>query len=269
MSYNHKASDPHERSSSRGESIAVPVSKRASPDFHWPDAALAGIVAGVVATVFQVGCWWLAGEPAVALLFRDARLTAAIVMGPRVLPPPSTFDASIFVVATLVHFALSIAYGLVLCAAAVAGRRASRSIGARGRGRGFRRWSCTRSTCMALRSRSPGSRSRAAGSPLRPTRCSARPSCRLRAMRPRRRPASRSRIALRPFGPTGAAGRQSSATAIARASRPCHGSRIAREFRSARGSADHAPWPAAFHAPIPVVRTAFPAFRRRWRASTP
>jgi hypothetical protein len=116
MSYNHEASDPHERSSSRGASIAVPVSKRASPDFHWPGAALAGIVAGVVATVFQVGCWGLAGQPPAALLFRDARLTAAIVMGPRVLPPPPTFDASIFVVATLVHFALSIAYGLVLCA---------------------------------------------------------------------------------------------------------------------------------------------------------
>ena len=96
--------------------MAVPVLKRASPDFHWPRAALAGIVAGVVATVFQVGCWWLAGQPAVALLFRDARLTAAIVMGPRVLPPPPSFDASIFAAATLVHFALSMAYGLVLCA---------------------------------------------------------------------------------------------------------------------------------------------------------
>jgi hypothetical protein len=127
MSYNHEASDLHERSSSRGESIAVPVSKRASPDFHWPDAALAGIVAGVVATVFQVGCWWLAGEPAAALLFRDARLTAAIVMDPRVLPPPSSFDGSIFAVATLVHFALSIAYGLVLCAVlSLAGERLGR-----------------------------------------------------------------------------------------------------------------------------------------------
>jgi hypothetical protein len=92
------------------------VSKRASPEFHWLDAALAGIVAGVLATVFQLGCWWLAGEPAVELLFRDARLTAAMVMGPRALPPPWTFDASIFGVATLAHFALSIAYGLVLSA---------------------------------------------------------------------------------------------------------------------------------------------------------
>ncbi len=73
-------------------------------------------MAGVVATAFQVGAWSVAAEPVTALLFRDARLTAAIIVGPRVLPPPSTFDASIFMVATLVHFALSIAYGTALCA---------------------------------------------------------------------------------------------------------------------------------------------------------
>ena len=50
------------------------------------------------------------------MLLRDARLTAALVIGPRALPPPSTFDASIFTVAALVHFALSIACGTALCA---------------------------------------------------------------------------------------------------------------------------------------------------------
>lgn len=95
--------------------------------FDWRSAALAGIAAGIVATAFQSGAWWIAAEPVTELLFRDARMTAAIVMGPRVLPPPSTFDASIFLVATLVHFALSIAYGLALCAAlSLAGERLGR-----------------------------------------------------------------------------------------------------------------------------------------------
>src|ERR1700681_300640 len=84
------------------------------PSIHWRSAALAGIAAGVVATVAQIGLWWAASEPLPAMLFRDARLTAAIVIGRQVLPPPATFDWSIMLVATLVHFALSIAYGLTL-----------------------------------------------------------------------------------------------------------------------------------------------------------
>jgi hypothetical protein len=86
------------------------------PGFHWRSAALAGIAAGILATVFQIALWWLASEPLPAILFRDARLAAAIVMGPRALAPLPTFDASIVLVATLVHFALSIAYGLILSA---------------------------------------------------------------------------------------------------------------------------------------------------------
>jgi hypothetical protein len=37
-------------------------------------------------------------------------------MGPDVLPPPAKFDAHVMLVATFIHFALSIAYGLVLSA---------------------------------------------------------------------------------------------------------------------------------------------------------
>jgi hypothetical protein len=84
------------------------------PSIHWRSAALAGIAAGVVATVAQIALWWVSSEPLPAILFRDARLTAAIVMGRQVLPPPATFDASIMLVAILVHLALSIAYGLTL-----------------------------------------------------------------------------------------------------------------------------------------------------------
>jgi hypothetical protein len=84
------------------------------PSIHWRSAALAGIAAGVIATLVQIALWWAASEPLPAMLFRDARLTAAIVIGRQVLPPPATFDWSIMLVATLVHFSLSIAYGLTL-----------------------------------------------------------------------------------------------------------------------------------------------------------
>jgi hypothetical protein len=88
--------------------------KNDMPSIHWRSAALAGIAAGVVATVAQIALWWAASEPLPAILFRDARLTAAIVMGHQVLPPPATLDWPIMLVATLVHFALSTAYGLTL-----------------------------------------------------------------------------------------------------------------------------------------------------------
>lgn len=84
------------------------------PSTHWRSAALAGIAAGVVATLLQIALWWAASEPVSAMLFRDARFAAAIVIGRQVLPPPATFDWSIMLVATLVHFSLSIAYGLTL-----------------------------------------------------------------------------------------------------------------------------------------------------------
>lgn len=72
-----------------------------------------GLGAGVVATVAQLGLWWLAGMPLLETLFRDARLTAALLMGTAVLPPPSTARWDILLVATLIHFALSIAYALI------------------------------------------------------------------------------------------------------------------------------------------------------------
>ena len=84
------------------------------PSIHWRSAALAGIAAGVVATIAEVALWWASSVPLPATLFRDARLTAAIVMGREVLPPPATFDGQVMLAATLVHFALSIAYGLAL-----------------------------------------------------------------------------------------------------------------------------------------------------------
>jgi hypothetical protein len=72
-----------------------------------------GIGAGIVATVAQIALWRLAGMPILETLFRDARLTAALLMGPGVLPPPSTARWDVLLVATLIHFALSITYALL------------------------------------------------------------------------------------------------------------------------------------------------------------
>jgi hypothetical protein len=91
-------------------------SKNDMPRIHWRSAALAGIAAGVVATLAQIALWWASSEPLPAILFRDARLTAAIIMGREVLPPPATLDWSVMLIATLVHFALSIVYALALSA---------------------------------------------------------------------------------------------------------------------------------------------------------
>ncbi|HXE39687.1 MAG TPA: SRPBCC family protein [Azonexus sp.] len=72
-----------------------------------------GVAAGVVATVAQFVLWWLADIPVAETLLRDTRLTAALVMGSAVLPPPTTLQWDILLVATLIHFALSIVYALI------------------------------------------------------------------------------------------------------------------------------------------------------------
>lgn len=81
---------------------------------NWIAGALAGIVAGIIATVVQLILWWAASYPAIDMLLRDARLAAAIAMGRAVLPPPISFDWPIMLTASLLHGALSIAYGFLL-----------------------------------------------------------------------------------------------------------------------------------------------------------
>jgi hypothetical protein len=74
----------------------------------------AGIISGIVATVVQVALWWLFKEPLPEILYRDARLTAAILMGPEVLPPPASFNWNVMIVATFIHFFISVACGIIL-----------------------------------------------------------------------------------------------------------------------------------------------------------
>ncbi len=77
-------------------------------------AVCAGVIAGILATVVQIALWSVFADALPAILFRDARFAAAIVLGRGVLPPPASFNWPVLLVATLVHFALSIAYGLAL-----------------------------------------------------------------------------------------------------------------------------------------------------------
>lgn len=77
-------------------------------------AIYAGIAAGSSASGVQIALWWANSDALPQILWRDARLTAAIVMGPGVLPPPADFEWSVMLAATLVHFTLSISYSLLL-----------------------------------------------------------------------------------------------------------------------------------------------------------
>ena len=80
----------------------------------WGAAVWAGMAAGVLATIVQIVLWSVFTDALPTLLFRDARFAAAIVLGRGVLPPPASFDGPVMLVATVVHFTLSIAYGLIL-----------------------------------------------------------------------------------------------------------------------------------------------------------
>jgi len=81
---------------------------------NWGTAIGAGIVAGVIATAVQIALWWVFLDALPWILYRDARLTAAILMGQEVLPPPATFDWHVMLVATFIHFVISIMYSLIL-----------------------------------------------------------------------------------------------------------------------------------------------------------
>jgi len=90
--------------------LAVPATRA-----HDALAALgAGLLAGVLATVVQIILWWLAAIPVMETLWRDTRLTAAIVLGADALTAPSATPWTLMLVAALIHFMLSGLYGLVL-----------------------------------------------------------------------------------------------------------------------------------------------------------
>lgn len=76
----------------------------------WGAAAGAGILAGIAFMIAQMLMVWifLGQSP-----WGPPRLIAAMALGPEVLRPPATFDGGIFLTAMLIHFTLSIIYGLI------------------------------------------------------------------------------------------------------------------------------------------------------------
>ncbi|SDY02022.1 sodium:proline symporter [Nitrosomonas sp. Nm33] len=80
----------------------------------WLAACLAGVAAAIFSTVAQILLWWFFWDALPSILYRDVRFAAAIIMGEGVLPPPMTMDWQIMLIATGIHFALSIIYALIL-----------------------------------------------------------------------------------------------------------------------------------------------------------
>ena len=86
-----------------------------SPRGYWQGidvkaALLAGLLAGVVDLALLAASAWAQGDN----VWVNMRMTAAILMGTGVLPPPATFDPLLFVVSAIVHFGLSLIYGLIV-----------------------------------------------------------------------------------------------------------------------------------------------------------
>lgn len=77
--------------------------------------ALCGIVAGVFSTAVQVALWLALTDDFPDILWRDARLAAAIVLGPSVLPPSTAAPVKVMLASTVVHFALSVVYAAIFC----------------------------------------------------------------------------------------------------------------------------------------------------------
>lgn len=85
-------------------------------------AALAGIVAGTVATLAQLLFWWLASVPLPDVLYRDTRLAAAMVLPHGIIALDQLFQQPgllIWVAATVVHFVLSVVYAALFIAMAI------------------------------------------------------------------------------------------------------------------------------------------------------
>ena len=64
----------------------------------------------------QIILWWIFSGSLPGIMFRDARLAAAIVLGKEILPMQVAFDWAAMIVATLIHFSLSVIYSMILAA---------------------------------------------------------------------------------------------------------------------------------------------------------
>ncbi|HKQ29922.1 MAG TPA: hypothetical protein VJS66_01445, partial [Burkholderiales bacterium] len=83
------------------------------PTSPWQSAVYSGVIAAIVSLALETPVIWLLhGE----LPWTAARMTAAMLLGPDVLSPP-TFDLGMVALAFVIHFGLSIFFALILAAA--------------------------------------------------------------------------------------------------------------------------------------------------------
>ncbi|HET8611022.1 MAG TPA: sodium:proline symporter [Burkholderiales bacterium] len=76
---------------------------------------VSAVAAAVTSTLIQILLWWgFTDASPWPLLSRDARLTAAIVMGQTVLPPSGGLDPMVWLVAAFIHSMLSIIYAAIV-----------------------------------------------------------------------------------------------------------------------------------------------------------
>ena len=78
---------------------------------EWRAAVWAGLISGAVFLVVEMAMVELVLGMS---MWGPPRMIAAIVMGKGVLPPPETFNATIVLVAMIVHFALSVVFVIPL-----------------------------------------------------------------------------------------------------------------------------------------------------------
>lgn len=76
-------------------------------------AIVAGVVAGIVSTLAQGVMWVTLTDSFPAILWRDTRFAAAIVLGDAALSGGRS-AAAVWIAATLIHFVLSIVYASLL-----------------------------------------------------------------------------------------------------------------------------------------------------------
>lgn len=80
----------------------------------WRAMIWAGVMAGIASILIEILLWLVFTDDLPSILYRDARLTAAMVLGGSVLRPPATFDAGVMLMATLIHFMISITCAVLL-----------------------------------------------------------------------------------------------------------------------------------------------------------
>lgn len=77
----------------------------------WKAAIWAAIVAGIVFMMLEMVLVATVGGGS---LWGPPRMIGAMALGEDVLPPPATFSAGVMMVAMMIHFALSVVYGIIL-----------------------------------------------------------------------------------------------------------------------------------------------------------